>query len=1261
MNLQSLELLGFKSFADKTIFNFHEGVTAIVGPNGCGKSNLLDAVRWVLGEQSAKSLRGGEMADIIFNGSDTRKPIGFAEVSLTLTDCATELDVDWHEVRVTRRVYRDGNSEYLLNKTTCRLRDIQNLFADTGVARSAYSMMEQGKIDMILSSRPEDRRAIFEEAAGITKYKAQKREALRKLEATEANLLRIGDIIKEVKRQIGSLQRQAGKARRYQALHADLRVLDTHYSRKQLEALESGLKECQREIDRLSESEQEARARIDNGETTLAEERQRLDKIDLEIADGRAQAQRLQSEIAAHRTRIELNKQRAQELNEMLERSRQDIAAAEAKRSQQSAAMQETNALIEKTEKLSQAKEAELKKMTGQMSELRAKRTADDAELEQLELARTKSAERINTLEDELSGITIRREATGEHLKELDTAISKVRAGRDKIEKEFTAARSISESEEKNIHGLVARAREAGEWLEQDRQRLAGAEKSLIEIERALAEKESRLEVLKQLNEEGEGLAQGSQAVLKGLDDPKRFQPAVLGALVARAEVDPKFSIAIEAALGRNLHTIVLQDSEMTAEIMAVLTDSKLGQAALFVPGLGDSSADSKRKVLPERAIAWATDKIDAPEILQPLVRQLLHDVAIFENLDHALRFKKTSPHLAAATLAGEFISVEGIVFGGRGSAQKESLLERKSRISILTAESSVLNAQRDGLRQKRDEAKTKSEKTARDLEEARTKHQAADFARSASKNNIALLERELHEATHKIDNFISERSALAQQLDTADAKITAMETELEAARDEFNAEQDRQSTIKAGHEKAAKDEEKCAEKLTELRLAVVIERQRLENLIAQRNPMAARETELNELIAVRSADIATFEKRLSAQAVESNAAGEAIKQQTVSSADSEKILSKLADQRAKQIGTINEGETDLRKVRDALSELHDRRSQEQVRLSQLQMKIDHLAERVAQRYQVDLRGFQADQPAFEKTLRAQLKQRSKRAETAGMESANPTPALNEEETNNLPEEIVDLRESDLEKLIVDLTRQLDNMGPVNLDAVHEYDELEERYQFLEKQNNDLTAARRELLDVIARINSTTKQLFAETFAHVRVNFREMFAEMFGGGHADLSLMDEGDPLNCGIEITAKPPGKQLQSISLLSGGERSMVAVALLFAIYMVRPSPFCVLDEVDAALDESSINRFIKMLDRFARQSQFVIITHNKRTIAKADVLYGVTMEERGVSKLVGMKLTERPSSEQKPTEHEAISSQRQFALAENGHEHKPSFAAR
>ena len=349
MHLQSLELFGFKSFADKTIFDFHEGITAIVGPNGCGKSNVLDAVRWVLGEQSAKSLRGGEMADVIFNGAETRKPLGYAEVSLTMTECGTELGVDWHDVRVTRRIYRDGNSEYFLNKTQCRLRDIQNLFADTGVARSAYSMMEQGKIDLILSSRPEDRRAIFEEAAGITKYKTQKREALRKLEATEANLLRVGDIIKEVKRQIGSLQRQAGKARRYQALLADLQVLDTHHSKTKLDRLENELKQCRADIDSITAKEEAGRSQIDERENALAETRRALEQTDTEIADARMELERLQGEIATHQGRIELNRQRIEEIAELIARARSEIAAAEAKRDRHKSEMVQMSAHLEQT------------------------------------------------------------------------------------------------------------------------------------------------------------------------------------------------------------------------------------------------------------------------------------------------------------------------------------------------------------------------------------------------------------------------------------------------------------------------------------------------------------------------------------------------------------------------------------------------------------------------------------------------------------------------------------------------------------------------------------------------------------------------------------------------------------------------------------------------------------------------------------------------------------------------------------------------
>src|SRR5881275_735482 len=375
MHLQSLELLGFKSFADKTTFNFHEGITAIVGPNGCGKSNVLDAVRWALGEQSAKSLRGDEMADVIFNGADTRKPVGFAEVSLTFTDCEEDFGIDWHDVRVTRRIYRDGNSEYLLNKTQCRLRDIQSLFADTGIARAAYSMMEQGRIDMILSSRPEDRRAVFEEAAGITKYKTQKREALRKLEATDANLLRIGDIVKEVKRQIGSLQRQAGKARRYQALHADLRVLETHQARKQLDSLESELAACREELERLNESEHAAREKIDNSENALTEERRALDKIDIEIANSRAEVQRLESEIAAHRSRIEFNRQRAEELADLVERAQRDIGDAGKKAKKHAAEVEQTNNAIAEMERHLEEKEAELTELgssAGQIQKNRA-------------------------------------------------------------------------------------------------------------------------------------------------------------------------------------------------------------------------------------------------------------------------------------------------------------------------------------------------------------------------------------------------------------------------------------------------------------------------------------------------------------------------------------------------------------------------------------------------------------------------------------------------------------------------------------------------------------------------------------------------------------------------------------------------------------------------------------------------------------------------------------------------------------------------
>jgi chromosome segregation protein len=1207
MHLQSLELLGFKSFADKTLLNFHEGTTAIVGPNGCGKSNVLDAVRWVLGEQSAKSLRGDEMADVIFDGSDTRKPVGVAEVSLTFTDCAEELGIDWHDVRVTRRVYRDGNSEYLLNKTACRLRDIQNLFADTGIGRAAYSMMEQGKIDMILSSRPEDRRAIFEEAAGVTKYKTQKREALRKLEATDANLLRIGDIIKEVKRQIGSLQRQAGKARRYQALHDDLRILDTHYSRKQLESLEADFAHCQAEITRLGESENSIRSKIDVGENDLAEQRRALEEIDAQIASSRSELQSLESEINAHRNRIQFNRQRTEELNELVERSRNDIAAAETKRAQQGKEIQETTALIEKTSETLQAREAELKKLTGLLSELRTEQIARASKFEMLEKAASEIERRIAGLGEEISGLKIRRETTEENRHGLDTAVSNIEAARTRIQDEMAIVRTMAENLQNKLDQCRAAVQTGGETVRQQQQLAASMEKELAAIERGQAEKESRLEILRQLNEEGEGLAQGSQAVLKGLHDRSRFEPVLGGALVANLDVDQNFIPSIEAALGRNLQAIVLKDAQLAPEIIATLKEKKLGQAALVVPQLAHGMAKEYGKRAPEKSLGWAIDKVKAPEALTPLVAQLLHNIAIFENLEDALTARKKHSEIAAVTLDGELVSTEGVIFGGSREASADSLLERKARMSVLSKACSEFGQQRDALLKKYNDATGVLEKATSELEEARRAHEIAEREKSDCDNRVLFLTRELQEGEQKQTQVRSEQTTLARQIQAADERIAKLEDELAAEKAILEANQGEQKVLKAARDDGAKREDEATEQLNELRLTVATERQRYDHLIAQRQPMSTREAELSEVIAARRAEITGFEKRLTTQAEESRIAESTIEKQTRQRADLQKALAGLTEQRREHSTTMNEAESNLRTIRNSLNDLRDSRSNEQVRHAELQLKIDNLTERVSRRYQINLREFSSDQFAFEKTLRAQLKRNDK------VEGGAPA-------TPRSPE----LAPPNLDKLIADLRTQLDNMGPVNLDAVHEYDELEERYKFLESQNSDLTNSRRELLDVIAQINSTTRKLFGETFAQVRTNFREMFLELFGGGRADLALLDENDPLNCGIEISAKPPGKQLQSVSLLSGGERSMVAVALLFAIYMVRPSPFCILDEVDAAMDEGNINRFIRVLDRFVEQSQFIIITHNKRTIAKADVLYGVTMEERGVSKLVGIKLT-------------------------------------
>ncbi len=749
--------------------------------------------------------------------------------------------------------------------------------------------------------------------------------------------------------------------------------------------------------------------------------------------------------------------------------------------------------------------------------------------------------------------------------------------------------------------------------------------------ERALAERQSRLEILQQLNAEGAGLTEGSQAVLRGLDDPERILPALKGALASLIEVDEDFIPTIEAALGRNLHAIVLRNDALAGEIIATLTTRKLGQTALITPEL-TASAEVVAQELPPGALGWATEKVHAPAELEPLVRHLLGEVALVSDLKQAQKLRKKFPRLTFATPGGDFVSAKGVIFGGSVNEESTSLFARKAQMTALAAEHSALLEERENLRKKRDEIHRQVEAAVDHLEEVREHYQAARGDHSAITLQATALDRELHEANRKVDALEWERTTLAQQMDSSAERIAQLESDAAAQRSFLVDGRERQVALQTAVETARLRDEELAEQLSELRLAVATERQRHEGLRSQRQPMTARQTELAELIATRRADIANYQTRRERQSVETVAAEGSIEEDSTALSRAESAVAEVAATRAARLAEVNNMESDLRGRRKALSDLHEARGKEEVRQTQMQLKIESLAEHVMRRYQVDLREFAPDRYAFAKTFRAQIKQRGNaEIEATGDDSAG-------------------FDEARLREIVEQMTRQLDAMGPVNLDAVQEYDELEERHTFLETQMADLTNSRRELLDVITRINQTTEKLFAETFAQVRINFREMFAELFGGGRADLVLLDENDALNCGIDIIAKPPGKQLQSISLLSGGERTMTAVALLFAIYMVRPSPFCILDEMDAPLDESNINRFIRVLERFVAQSQFVIITHNKRTIAKADILYGVTMEERGISKLVGMRLTEAaPEGATLPTREEAPAKQRRLALDE------------
>jgi chromosome segregation protein len=1227
--LKRLELVGFKSFADKTTFDFGDGITAVVGPNGSGKSNIIDAVRWTLGEQSAKSLRGGEMADVIFNGSTSRRGFGMAEVTMTLDNSRRRLATEAAEVQITRRVYRGGEGEYLLNQRPCRLKDVKDLLLGSGAGADAYAIIEQGRVDVLLQASTRERRTIFEEAAGISRFRARKTEALRKLERVDQDLQRLRDIADEVDKQLRSVKLQAAKAQRYQEYSGRLKELrlglglrEYHELSQKLAAesaalggLRAGLDERAREAlageaaarkleaelaaldDELRRQEgrlAEARGQIGAGQTTLGHEA--------------ALSADLEEELGRTRARLAESTARLAGLAGAADRAREELGGAEAG--------------AEAERGRAAALEAELARTVERLAELGRQVQADKAEhLERMHQAARLHNEavghkaRVDNLSQERGRLRRKNEQAAESLASLDLELQELTAAESKLQGRLAATRQALAEERQQGERLRRLCDETGELVSALRQQRSG-----------LA---SRAEVLEGLERSQEGLGTGVREVLALLaKDDGPWRRAVVGMIADFLQVNREYAPLIDLALGDWSQRFIARDGDLLAEALAGRGHAFSGRVS-FLPlteRAGDrpgAPADARRRnrlievsllsrvrmplspagVPAHPGVIAAADQLvtcDHPE-LADLPAQLLGRTLIVRDLPAARAVAEHTTGFRLVTLQGELLEPDGTVTVGTHHAEA-GILSRKSELRELRAQLAGLDhriaeTERDLADLRERVAVVTGRAAARQEEVEVLTEQAADLRARVERHRDR--RQGLHEEVtlsrdeiQRIDQEVGELEAAwrkaREEAAAAEAQVHALQTRLSAAEQEIRQReqerQQRQQEHTAGRVALAKAEERLA--------ALRARHQQLESdLDGRRQERAQAELGVD---ACRARLTESQRAMLSA-----------------SSALAHWYLEKeSAERRAGEIVRSREGRrqerarlaTQAQAVRGEWQAQQERLHAHELAASELKHHRDSLAARLYEDYQVDLADLY--QGSGVRSQESGVRDR----ESVGARSAG------EGDTGLTPEKA--------NEEMAELRRKLSRLGSVNLDSLQELSELEARSATLNAQLADLTAAKRALEDIIGKINQDSRRLFTETFETIRTHFQELFRKLFGGGMADIVLEDEADVLECGIEIIARPPGKELRSISLMSGGEKTMTAVALLLAIFRSKPSPFCILDEVDAALDDANIGRFTGVLREFLDRSQFIIVTHSKRTMAAADVLYGITMQESGVSKKVAIR---------------------------------------
>ncbi|RAL26168.1 chromosome segregation protein SMC [Thermoflavimicrobium daqui] len=1184
MYLKRLEMSGFKSFANRTELEFVPGVTAVVGPNGSGKSNVTDGIRWVLGEQSAKSLRGSKMEDVIFAGSDSRKPVGFCEVSITFDNTERKLPIDYTEVTVTRRVYRSGESEYFLNKKPCRLKDITELLMDTGIGKEAYSMIGQGRIDDILSTKSEDRRAIFEEAAGIVKYKARKKEAEKKLENTEQNLSRIHDLIHELDNQVEPLAEQAEKAKRYKELKKELERIEVGLYVHKIETLHENWQQTTKEVETLTQEQVLLSTNISKKEAALTELKVQLGKMDQLFEEVQAELLTASEELekAEGQREVWLERKRSREHTiGQLEEHIQTIVLELNRLKEEKEGID--SRLVLKKQELAEA-EAQCLQAQQQMSLL----TEDESDsLDEWTQTLQKQKNQWVALQSEQHYVTEQEQQLQEQWELDQERIQEIEAQIESGQVDLqTMTQQLTHTEE-NLQKL----KEQAQTLTEKRQEIERQEKALAgenrKFEQSFNRLHSQLDVAKEMEAEHAGFFQGVKEILQARDRGERSLQGVHGAVAQLIRVPEEYEAAVETALGGALQNLVVEDEYTGRQGIAYLKQKRLGRATFLPLSViqGRSIPAYERSLLQgiSGVVGIASEVVQADTPYQALVSYLLGLVVIVENLEHANQVaRKLQYRYRVVTLEGDIVSPGGSMTGGSRQQAKSNLLGRARQIESLEQQITDLKQAWQKVEHQIHEQAIQKQQLEQEWEEIRSQGEKLRLQEQELRGQIRELENRQHRLMEELRQFQNKK----QQTETKHKELITRQQQIkeELERLEVANQQLEQQIIacqqRVREQASAKTD--AHEQLTEWRVTVAKLRQETTNLTENverieqewaRTIMKQEQTQVELENLVQKQTMSQQELEELAAHIESLREKKLLAQEKVA---------KTREQREELQRLREEQENEIREEGQRLQKQSENLKSGEVHANRLDVELNHLLQKLAEEYEI----------TFE------------RARDLYTRPEEPQKA---------------------ERQVRSFKQQITSLGEVNLGAVDEYQRLTERLDFLKSQEDDLLQAKQTLYEVIGQMESEMGKRFGEAFTLIRSEFQEVFVQMFGGGRADLHLSDPDNLLETGIDIVAQPPGKKLQNLTLLSGGERALAAIALLFAVLRIKPVPFCVLDEVDAALDEANLTRFTRYMREFANHTQFIVITHRKHTMEGADVLYGITMQESGVSKLVSVKLEE------------------------------------